>query len=327
MPGTFAHITLAGSLCGSDQLDRVTEVPDYIKAALGRYSKFCELGAVSPDYPYLVLRDNEAKGWANVMHYWQTADFLRRGVSLLSAVGDLQSTDAQKCIAWLFGYASHVVADLTVHPVIELIVGGPYAGHETEHRVCEMHQDVYIFQKRLKLEIGSAEHLRASGIRDCGEILGDIHHLATPIKRLWTAILNEISLDQVILPGQVPKPCTAPQPDRWHHHYVTKIDNFAEEGKWLFLARGFFESQGLVYPPCDKVQAQFINNLELPGGGTANYEEVFDRATGNVIETWRQLGTAFTKADSKLVTLANANLDTGWADAAQAGAPRLFWPA
>ena len=84
MPGTFAHIALAGYLCWSDQLDRVSELPNYIKAALGSYSKFCELGAVSPDYPYLALCDNEAKGWANVMHYWQTADFLRRGVVTLA---------------------------------------------------------------------------------------------------------------------------------------------------------------------------------------------------------------------------------------------------
>jgi hypothetical protein len=325
MPGTFAHITLAGSLCGSDQLDRVAELPNYIKAALGSYSKFCELGAVSPDYPYLALSDNEAKGWANVMHYWQTADFLRRGVRHLSTAGDLQSPSAQKCIAWLFGFASHVVADLTVHPVIELIVG-PYVGNERRHRVCEMHQDVHIFQKRLNLEIASAEYLRASGIRDCGEILGNTHHLSTPIKRLWTDILNEIALDQVILPGQVPKPGTAPQPDRWHHHYITKIDGYAEEGRWLFLARGFLEWGGLVYPPSDKVQPEFISNLKLPGGGTANYEEVFDRAAENVIEMWRQLGAAFTESNSDLVTLANANLDTGRADGAQPGAAPLFWP-
>ncbi len=55
-----------------------------------------------------------------------------------------------------------------VHPVVKLKVG-PYAENKTRHRECEIHQDAYIFPRRLNLgTIGLAEHL-TSGIGQCGQ--------------------------------------------------------------------------------------------------------------------------------------------------------------
>lgn len=324
MPGTFAHITLATSLCGSEELDRAEEIPKFVKLALGQQSKFCELGAVSPDYPYLALRDADAAGWANVMHYWKTADFLRRGVGIFCEGRDLRSSNAQKCISWLFGYASHVVADLTIHPVIEQIVG-PYAENKTDHRVCELHQDAYIFNKRVGLELTKDEYLRHSGIRDCGEKLDDTHHLDAAVRQLWVGILQQIPLGLIEMPGDVRKPGAAPDPDKWHHSYVTGIDNFAEEGGNFPLLRGLFETKGWIFPSLAHVQPQYIGQLKMPGGGTTSYDDLFERATNNVLEVWRQLGAAITQANPERLTLANANLDTGKADDARSDDAPLFW--
>jgi len=327
VPGAFAHITLVDSLCEATLLDGFPELPDVAKRALLSYLKFCELGAVSPDYPYLVLGSQNAAGWANVMHYWRTADFIRNGVRHLLDRTALDSPDGQKCLAWLFGYASHVVADLTIHPVIELIVG-PYATHKTQHRVCEMHQDTYIFNQLVGERIDTVEYLKHAGLRDCGENLGDTHHLAPAITSLWTYILSDVPIDAVTLPTpDLPRPTSPPQPDEWHHDYVTTIDGFAEEGKRFFLARGALESCGVVYPPPSKVKKEFIKQLKTPNQGTADYDAVFERARQNVITIWRELGSAITARDPSPVLLANANLDTGKADGTPPDSPPIFWTA
>ncbi len=324
MPGTFAHITLVSSINSSERLAPINEIPKFVKMALGAQSNFCELGAVSPDYPYLVLRDKNAAGWANVMHYWETADFLRRGVRILCDEKDMGSPDAQKRIAWLFGYASHVVADLTIHPVIEQIVG-PYAANKREHRVCELHQDAYIFHKILELDITTDEYLRDSGIRDCGENLGDTHHLDSSVRQLWVDILCQVRRDEVSMPDNVQKPMAAPNPDKWHHSYVTAIDDIAEEGRNFLLVRGLLERQGCLFPSCDEVLPRYTTELKLPGGGKANYDAVFERAAQNILDVWRQLGVSITQRAPDQFTLANANLDTGKADGALPDDPPLFW--
>jgi hypothetical protein len=106
---------------------------------------------------------------------------------------DFRSPDAQRCIAWLFGYASHVVADLTVHPVVEKLVG-PYETNATEHHHCELHQDAYIFMKKFAEGIASMEYLERGGLQDCGAKLGDTHHLHPAVSRLWTLIVGEVPL-------------------------------------------------------------------------------------------------------------------------------------
>jgi len=44
-----------------------------------QYSKFCGLGSVSPDYPYLALGDGGAKRWADIMHYTRTGEVIHAG--------------------------------------------------------------------------------------------------------------------------------------------------------------------------------------------------------------------------------------------------------
>ena len=56
MAGTFAHITLVDSLCqDADALDSIDTLSPTMKRALMQFNNFCELGAVSPDTPYLTL--------------------------------------------------------------------------------------------------------------------------------------------------------------------------------------------------------------------------------------------------------------------------------
>ena len=77
MAGTYAHIILADSLCKESEL--IGEFPTSIREALRKYARFCKLGSVGPDCPY-VVGSTGATGYANVMHYVRPADFVHMRV-------------------------------------------------------------------------------------------------------------------------------------------------------------------------------------------------------------------------------------------------------
>ena len=93
MPGAYAHITLVNLAKETRRLDRVPQFPPKAIGLLNKHFKFCELGAVSPDYPYLAIMDDGAKKWADLMHYTRTGDLVKSGIQL---VRNLPDEDARK---------------------------------------------------------------------------------------------------------------------------------------------------------------------------------------------------------------------------------------
>jgi hypothetical protein len=81
MPGTFAHMTFVDAVC-AESLDAIPGLSSETKEALGLFQNYLELGSTSPDYPSLTVLDSGAACWANVMHYYATADFVRDGVGI-----------------------------------------------------------------------------------------------------------------------------------------------------------------------------------------------------------------------------------------------------
>ena len=283
MAGTFAHITLVDSLCqNADTLDGITSLTPKMKRALMQFDNFCEFGAVSPDTPYLTLLIADAASWANVMHYWRTTDFIRRAVPYVNAM-DFRLTATQKCFAWLFGYTAHVVADFTVHPVINLRVG-PYEQNKLQHRLCELNQDVYIFHKLGFGDVSRAEYIKRCGIDSCADVTDD-DKLDPAVRKLWCHCLGGFPLDSIKMKDALPAPKRPPDPDEWFDHYVGMIDKFAEEGgQFPWLCRHIVEAEGLVFPQLDEVDQTFVQNLKMPDRTTANYDQVFERARQNVID-------------------------------------------
>ena len=142
MSGAYTHITLQNEMREPSRLEAIPGFPTDAIIAVLDYFKFCELGAVSPDYPYLAVDDGAAAQWADTMHLIRSGEMIKAGIRRLRREeGEAQ----QKGLAWLLGYSGHVAADVTLHPVIAMKVG-PYEENKTAHRVCEMHQDVYIFR-------------------------------------------------------------------------------------------------------------------------------------------------------------------------------------
>ena len=167
MAGTFAHLVVVDSLSqDANALESIAGLTREMKFALMKFSNFCELGAVAPDCPTLMLESAETRKWGTLMHHGQTAEVVRCGIPHLARV-NFASAEAQQCLAWLFGYLGHVVMDLTIHPVLNINIG-TFEQNPTLHRQCELHQDVYIFTKLVHEAITRVEYLKRCGLASCG---------------------------------------------------------------------------------------------------------------------------------------------------------------
>ncbi len=294
MPGAYAHITLVNHYREPALLEDAGLPVDAITSVLD-YFKFCELGSVSPDYPYLVLGDKSSAAWADAMHYTETGVVLQAGIA---RVRGLSGETKKKCLAWLLGYAAHVTTDVTIHPVVELKVG-PYHGNEDAHRLCEMHQDAYIYQRLNLGGIGIGEHLD-SGIAQCGPV----KKLDKDVAALWRGMLEDVHGDAM--------GANKPEPKKWHQWFCKVVDNIAEEGgRLLPCARHLAADLAVVYPSEAEIDMQYINNLAVPTG-TMDYDEIFDLAVENVGTVWRWIAEGVLSGDQTYVAnLGNWNLDTG----------------
>lgn len=296
MPGAYAHITLVNELREPVRLEGISGFPFEIIPSILKNFKYCELGGVSPDYPYLAILDGDAAKWADAMHYENTVDMIHSGIKHIREITD--ENIRSKCIAWLLGYAAHVTADVTVHPIVQLKVG-PYEENKKEHRVCEMNQDAHIFQRLNLGEIGLSEHLD-SGISQCCNDNGEFD---PDIKSLWLSMLKEI------YPSMFKN--NPPDLDRWHSGFKTIVDNVAEEGNQLMpLARHVAANAGLTYPAIENIDQQYITGLKTPTGNE-HYDTIFDAAVENIGNVWAEIGNALINGSQPVQLVGNWNLDTG----------------
>lgn len=308
MPGAYAHITLVNELREPQQLEAIPGFSVEAIISVLDYFKYCELGTVSPDYPYLAVGDKNAVKWADLMHYINTGDMLKIGIK---HVRRLRNRDKKrKAFAWLLGYSAHVATDVTIHPVVELKVG-PYANNKTAHRICEMNQDTYIFQRLNLGQIGLSEHLD-SGICACSE--ANSNRLDTVILNLWANILKE----------NYPKEFNANPPDinKWHQCFKSMVDDIGEEGNQLMpIARHVAVDCGLTYPNYSEIDQQYIKSLKVPNG-QLDYDAIFDKAIGSVAFVWSLAAKGVFDIDgADLAQIGQWNLDTG----KDASGNYVFW--
>ena len=311
MPGAYAHITLVNVLSEPHRLKALGFTNPAAAAALD-YLKFIELGAVSPDYPYLAVADKKAAAWADLMHYHHTGEFIHAAAE---NVRGLSGEPKRRAFAWLLGCAAHVATDVTIHPVVELKVG-KYETNKKGHRVCEMHQDAHIFSQRMNLGgVGLSEHLD-SGIARCtsdGKRSGSVD---PSVRDVWEGALRKVH------PGEAG--ANPPDINKWHKAFDTMVDKIAEEGNKLMpIARHVAVDAGLTYPNPDEINhAEYITYLKVPIGGTQHYDEIFERALGSVGKVWTSLERNVFQGDSTAISfIGNWNLDTGRNDRDQL----VFW--
>jgi hypothetical protein len=192
--------------------------------------------------------------------------------------------------------ASHLAADATIHPVIEAKVG-PYKYNKTRHRICEMHQDVYIFPRLDLGDVGRTEHLRM-GVANCvDERTG---RLDEAISECWFSILA------MVYPQFVHK--NPPRPYEWHQWFLRLLSVPTKTSRYLPLARHVAARHGLSYPM--DPDPSFLIDLPTPEG-PMSYDAIFDRAIGNVLMVWGWLDAALNGEPEQLNDMPHWNLDTG----------------
>jgi hypothetical protein len=279
MPGSYAHITLVNLASEKRQLSRIAGFPREAIDAANLHVNFLELGCISPDYPYLDLASGDSKKWADAMHYSHTGRAIYTAAELVRQLPPGLAKD--KCLAWLMGYAGHVITDMCIHPVVELKVG-QYAGNETSHRRCEMHQDAYIF-RRIGTDMPQvADHIKAT-VLTCGAS-DNPERLDPDVKRLWEEVLRTVHPDVFA--------DDPPDTDTWHRRcYMILQKLLPTSSRFVGFARHVCDNLGFSYPTHDEIEmGSYIENLKVPTfegvDRRMHYDDIFDLAMGRVQKVW-----------------------------------------
>ncbi|MFH1702835.1 MAG: zinc dependent phospholipase C family protein [Nitrospirota bacterium] len=275
MPGSYAHIALVNLASEKRGLSGIGEFPREAIDAANLHVNFLELGCISPDYPYMDITSGDSKKWADAMHYTHTCQAIYVGAALVRKLPE--GLEKEKCLAWLMGYTAHVVADMCIHPVVELKVG-QYEGNETPHRRCEMHQDAFIFRR-----IGTgmpqvAGHIKAT-ILTCGA--SDNPKLLDPdLKKLWQELLR------TVYPSAFAD--EPPDMDKWHRKCYMILEKILPTSSHLIgFARHACDGLGFSYPtPAEIDMGEYIENLKVPGEKHMHYDDIFNFAIERVQQVW-----------------------------------------
>lgn len=297
MPGPFTHIMICEAAKNLDEF-----LGEELWQLLNKYYQFLFLGAESPDLAYLSIGVG-GNYWADGMHYEKTNGQVISGFEALQTLWrDRTPADEAKC-AWLLGYVSHMVADATVHPIINGIVG-PYQEskeNQENHRICEMTMDSLIFQELMQGEIRYAEF--SGALKFCRES----EHFEE-LMEFWRTQLsgNYAAMDH------------DPHPSLWFKTYTDAIDA-AEGGKVTAIFRHLGLGGNYYYRTTEEIKTDWPDEyrkyyLEVKSpGGVGPFRSVgFDTAVTNVANIWKPLyeGLSDPSPDiSKLVN--NWDLDTG----------------
>ena len=301
MAGTFTHWMVA-----EEALDKYNKLPnkhEYFPTILNLNHFVC-LGAVGPDYPYLTeLLGGFLKihSWADRMHYENTGEFIQDGIkNLLRLSGGGFGT----CLAWLCGFASHLVTDSVIHPVVQAIVG-PYIFNSSEHRHCELTQDSYIFHEIKGVEINYSRYTDL--FKMCSDP-NDADKINPDLRLFWIETLKAAH------------PMAARQfnkitPDVWHENFLSKIASAAHPTP---VFRHFAEEKSLAYKETPKITIdewrRFVRKVKLPGGKTGDFrKDAFEKAVATVIDVWQRLFVDIKSQNpnGSMAYIKDWNLDTG----------------
>lgn len=303
MPGAYTHISIARLLTSGNSL-KSKQMPE-ARNALLQYPEFCHMGAISPDYPYLKLLDGKAEFWANAMHHKYEASTEENIIHVgINHIKKLTGDQKSKCLAWFLGYVSHVTADVTCHPVTNLLVGDYEADNEVAHRESELHQDVYIFKTRLDGDVRKSEHIK-NVIGSCADT-NDRKKIDPDVEQFWSSLLSK-TFPQIHAKFPV-------SINSWHNAVQLALDDVAEELSVIPSRhiRALLTGGGVAYPRFNEIdRAKFIDKLKTPKG-VRTYDQVFNLAVKKVIEVWKLVSDGVSGADNLFQDKIKIwNLDSG----------------
>lgn len=272
MAGAFTHFIISNF--GKDREDIIGEELSQI---LNRHFSFLFLGSVSPDLPYLSVKTGEIN-WANLMHYEKTNSIVQSGHNHLKTIWSKKTLFDEIKFVWLMGYVSHVIADVTIHPIIQAIVG-PYRGHEEDHRICEMTQDSLLY---FEMEGGDLKYDEFSErIRICK----DSEYL-NYLMNFWKGLLLINYADKN----------ETPHPRIWFETYSRAIDTsegdsgFAAISRHIGMKNYIYRTKDDIEKNHHKDQIRYYNKIKLPDGTLGSFKPIaYEKAINNVTSVWKRL--------------------------------------
>lgn len=314
MAGGYTHLTLVRSSIreGRRRIPALQDVLDY-------WARFAYLGGVSPDYPYFGLDAD----WADLMHKGKSDQMVKYAMPLLhrARINHPDAKEWRQQFAWLLGFVSHVIADVAIHPVVNIRVG-KYELNKDDHRRCEMNQDVWIYRRITGLDLHVSDNMKGE-IRSCGTAID----LNDDVEDLWKACLETTYPPRQLQDAQI---------DKWHAFFIQLID-LAEVGRKIPVFGRHMASGAWAYPANDELDQSYFSSVEVPVSSTvkntvdpaspdfeqpqdrgqpSSFEAVFDKTRNHILEAWGVLSDDLFGNDTKpgshhTTVFDNWSLDTG----------------
>lgn len=295
MAGAFTHFIISNlvkskrSVLGRD-----------LWQLLNRHFQFLFLGSACPDLPYLSLKTGNVN-WADVMHYEKTNSIVKDGHEKIKTNWNAKTPTDEVKFVWLMGYVSHLVADATVHPVVEAIVG-KYEEHKEDHRLCEMAQDSLIYNTIMKTDI------RYSGFSKMLKFCRESEHF-DQLMDFWKAlVLNNYR-----------EKAEDPHPALWFTTYAEAIDTAEGSSELVALFRHIGIAEKYIYRTREEIEkdypqdyVRYFKEVKLPTGSNGNFQKyAFEKAVANVADAWNRLYDGLKAEIVVSQVIRNWNLDTG----------------
>lgn len=260
---------------------------------------YLTLGSVSPDIPYLAHLAGGGFAWADIMHYHRTNGIVKNALHSLS-VTKTKGKIWKHQLAWLLGFVGHLVADATIHPIVESIVG-PYTDmdNHNNHRECEMIQDVMIFKDIMNLELSASEY--TDFLKACIQ-----NSSFSKVAQFW-AIHAEVNCCTV---GKFPT-------DKIIESYTKELST-AEGGN--AFARAFrhfgldyvYRTYSDITKNSPDLVKKYYSNIQLPNGSLGSFKhDGFEYTVKNLVVMWSRIERSLFSTENISTIMPNWNLDTG----------------
>ncbi len=294
MAGAFTHIMV----CIKAMEQKKSPLDRELFRILRKHANFVYLGSVSPDLPYLCIGGST---WANLMHHENTNGTVIHGLRELKQLWPNRTDTHEAILAWLMGYASHLVTDATIHPIVTAIVG-EYDSNKEPHRLCEMTQDSIIYKRTVTNNIRDSHFIDILfGCKD------------SPFKDalvdFWKRQIEH----------SYPNTKKKPNPSKWLTFYTTALDIADGDSALVRLSRHIKAVDSIIYETEDEIIQKYPEDYEkyfaqvcLPKGGAGSfYEHGFTRAVQNVQQAWTKLYQGLNENLQAADTIRNWDLDSG----------------
>lgn len=107
--------------------------------------------------------------WFDMLHYRNTG---------LYAAALKSNAVSERQLAYAHGYLSHIATDVTGHPFVNQIVGGPYRLHPQRHATVENYMDTWAFRYYFGQNVNLSLHDRLGFPPSLPSEIGDMMHAA-----------------------------------------------------------------------------------------------------------------------------------------------------